>query len=66
MKMTKVESSTIIAIGYDNKKLEIQFKNGTYRYSDVEKEVYDNLLKSESKGKYFYKNIKGKYRFERI
>jgi len=42
--------------------LEIEFKgSGIYRYLDVPKEIYDNLLKAESKGKYFFANVKKNY-----
>lgn len=68
MKMTNVSSSTIVAIGYNEKdqKLQINFKSGNYCYSDVPKTVYDALMNSESKGKFLFKNIKNKYRYERI
>lgn len=65
---TPVKSSTIVSIGYSEvgKILEVEFKSGTYQYHDVEKEAYDKFIKSESKGKYLFANIRGKYRYERI
>ena len=68
MNKKSVKSSTIIAIGYDEKDkiLEVEFVTATYRYSDVPKEVYDKFMKSESKGKFVWKNINGKYRYEKI
>lgn len=68
MQTTKVNSSTIIAIGFDEKQnlLQVQFKSGTYQYHDVKKEIYTAFLASDSKGKYLFKNIRGSYRFERI
>ena len=68
MNRIKVKSSTIIAIGYNEKEklLEVEFKTATYRYSNVEKEVYDKFMKSESKGKFVWANINGRYRYEKI
>lgn len=43
--------------------LEIQLKNGQqYSYRDVPKIIYDDFMKSKSKGQYFNHNIKNKYR----
>jgi len=75
-----IESSTILKVAYENRVLlnegkyqeivYIQFKgkNGTpvYEYQDVKKEVYDEFIKSESKGKYFHSNIKDKYQCDKI
>jgi len=58
---TKVKSSNIESIGYDevNKIIEIKFMNGgIYQYEKVEKTIFDDILKAESVGKFFYKNIK--------
>lgn len=78
MKITKVEnSSNISAIGYDEVKvslssnivniLRIYFKNGLiYDYYNVPKEVYEEFLKSESKGTFFHKNINKKYIFLKV
>lgn len=32
----------------------------------VPRRVYDTLLASQSKGKYFHQNIKGKYEYRRV
>lgn len=61
MEMVEVESSNLKAIGYDeeNNILYIDFKNsGTYKYFDVEKNIYDGFFNAESIGKYFDRNIK--------
>ena len=63
----EVESSTISAIGYENKELHIKFKNGTeYVYYDVPAEVYEALNSAESVGKYFAANIKNNYKYAKI
>lgn len=65
--MKNVSSSMIKTIGYDEKgqKLRVQFKNGDiYVYSDVEKEVYVDLMNAHSIGRYFIQVIKnGDYEF---
>ena len=66
VEMKCVNSSNVVAVGYDKQKLYIEYRRGTYVYKDVPKEKYDALLKAESKGKYLCTNIKGTYDFERI
>jgi hypothetical protein len=67
MERQKVVSSNIGAVGYDgtNQILEVQFTSGkVYQYSGVPKEIYENMLQAESKGRYFASNIRntgGKY-----
>jgi hypothetical protein len=55
MKLEPVESSMIQAAGYDEKSstLEVVFNSGkTYRYFEVPKTVYLELMESNSKGSY--------------
>jgi hypothetical protein len=55
MKMTKVDSTMINAIGYDpvTKITEIEFKNGkVYEYHDIHQDYHDALAKAESIGKH--------------
>jgi len=69
MQRIPVESSDIVAIGYDEKEriLEIEFKeNRIYRYIDVEASIYDRFLKADSYGQYFYAFINGHYRYKRL
>jgi hypothetical protein len=64
MELITVESSMIHAVGYDPEKhvLEVVFNTGrTYQYADVPPEVYEGLLKAESKGRYFLANIRDVY-----
>lgn len=47
--------------------LEIQFTSGTaYKFLDVPKEVFEGLFKSESSGRFFNENIRGKYIYEQL
>ena len=62
-------SSAIYALGYDEERRTIDvvfFRSGVYRYFDVPKEVYDQWLTAESKGRYLRQNIVGTYPFERL
>lgn len=61
MKMTKVASSNINAIGYSEalKQLHVEFKNGkTFAYTDVSKEEFSALTAAPSTGKHFIQHIK--------
>ena len=70
MERESVVSSDIASVGYDEStsKLEIQFcsNNSIYQYFDVPKIEYSGLMGAASHGKYFHKNIKNKYRYEKI
>ncbi len=64
--MTPCESSQVEAHGYDSisKTLAVKFVRGSvYHYADVPQEVYEALKSAESVGKFFGKEIKGKYEF---
>lgn len=69
MEMTEVESSNIVSIGYDSKKriMNIEFHGGRlYSYFHVSNRVYQGMIKSNSKGKYFHKMINGVYAYKWI
>ncbi len=69
MEMVPVDSSHIMAVGYDpdQARLEIEFKDGSaYEYYDVSQYIYDEFLLAESKGKYAHKNIYKVFRQQRI
>ena len=69
MKNVDVDSTLIHAIRYDDARrtLEISFNDdGTYRYYEVPPEVVEELLESESKGRYFVDYIKDTYLFTRL
>jgi hypothetical protein len=55
MELQFVESSMIQAFGYDegNETLLVIFNSGkTYQYSEVPKDIYEELLAADSKGSY--------------
>lgn len=64
MKLIPVDSSMLLAVGYDSevKELEAVFSSGAvWRYRDVPRKVYRELLKAESKGSYMQSCVIGVY-----
>lgn len=69
MSWTDVSSTNLSRVRYDDNKntLEIEFQGGrVYQYFDVPKQIFEGLLKAESKGKFFHEQIKGHYRYARV
>jgi hypothetical protein len=69
MERTPVESSQLVSVGYDpaTSTLEIEFKGGgIYQYFDVSPEVHKAFIEAESLGRYFGKEIRGKFKFEKL
>lgn len=67
--LVPVESSNIDAVGYDpsTQVLLVRFKGNTlYGYSDVPAWVHTQFVKAESKGQYFAKNVKNKFKFSKL
>ena len=65
--LEKVESSNIDMIGHDDNTLVIVYKSGSvYLFKDVPREIYDDFLKAESKGKFMNSVIKPNYKYERL
>ncbi|WP_375140530.1 KTSC domain-containing protein [Cohnella herbarum] len=60
----------IVSIGYDYNSaiLEIEFKSNhqVWNYYDVPSYVYEQIISSESCGKYFLANVRGGYREGRV
>ena len=70
MERQPVESSNIASIGYDAQAsiLEIEFigSGEVWQYPEFPDYMYEELMASDSKGKYFHKNIRGKYHEFRV
>ena len=62
MNRQKIEGSSNLAeAGYNGERmtLEIKFHNGSiYQYCPITRAGWEGLMKAESKGKYFIKNIR--------
>lgn len=66
--MMPVESSNILAIGYDQPSLNlfVTFKDGnTYRHMGVPEDLWLRFKDAESQGKFYHANIKGKFESEK-
>ena len=63
IEMVPVKSSNVIAVGYKGGNMYVEFASGHYEYDNVPKEVYDGFLASESKGKYMWAKVRGKYEY---
>lgn len=70
MQRTPVQSSNLRSVGYDKDQmiLEVEFIDGSiYMYEGVPMSVYDSLLEiTDSKGGYFYKNVRSVYKYSRV
>jgi len=64
MKLTPVHSSSLAAIGYDERAqiLQVEFASGRiYEYEDVPEFLYRALSAARSKGSYFNQSIRDRY-----
>jgi KTSC domain len=69
MSWTPVESSVLQAAAYAESRalLYLLFRSGeVYRYFDVPQGQYQEFLAADSKGRYFGRNIRGRFRYERM
>ena len=69
MELTAVKSSNVRQIGYDAEAgvCRVVFKNGaTYDYEGVDAETFAEFAKSESKGRFVARSLKGKFKTKRI
>lgn len=76
VELKPVVSSNISAVGYNetNRLMKIAFKGkegtfNTYLYEGVEPEIYANMLKADSIGKYLSENVirhKDKYKYIKL
>lgn len=63
MKLVKVQSSNIQAVGYENNNLVIKYNSGAYVYENVPQALYESLVQAESKGRFVNTNIKGYFNY---
>ena len=69
MDRQRVSSSNLESVGYDanDEILEIKFHSGgVYQYLNVPLEKYESLMSASSKGSYFSRAIKDRYRYRKI
>ena len=69
IEMQSVKSSLLDKVGYDPEAkvlaVQMNYSSDVYLYRGVPLDVFDDLLAADSKGAYYVKNIKGKYKTER-
>lgn len=65
---TPVQSSLLASIGYSiDATLELEFRSGAiYRYFEVPQAVFEGLIAAESKGAYFNRNVRSRFRYNRL
>jgi hypothetical protein len=63
-----VQSSNLASIGYHRglRVLEIEFQSGAiYRYREVPLDIFADLMRAESKGRFFIEKVRGRYSFQK-
>jgi hypothetical protein len=69
MNITRVESSTLATIAYDQARelLRLEFRSqAIYQYLGVPAIVHHALLHAASKGSYFNRAIRGRFPYQRV
>ena len=69
MRRKSVDSTTMRSVGYEAKSriLEIEFDSGAvYQYLGVPTRIYDDLMRAESKGRYFNNEIRDGYPYVEV
>lgn len=64
-----VDSTNLASVGYDRdaRVLEVEFRTGSiYRYRAVPADVFADLMSAPSKGRFFAREIRDKYQFQRM
>ena len=64
-----IESTTLTSAAYDpaGQVLRLEFRSrAVYCYFDVPPVVYQELIAAESKGSFFNRNIRGRFRYRRV
>ena len=65
--MNKVKSSQIDSIGHTGDCLCVKFCSGqTYHYHGVSADLFAEMQKAESAGKFLGQHIKNKFKFEKV
>jgi hypothetical protein len=65
---TLLESSVLSSVSYSiDATLDVEFRRGAiYRYFAVPQAVFDGLIAAESKGAYFNRNLRTRFRYQRL
>lgn len=64
---THVTSSNIASVAWSDGSLYVVFHHGgEYRYRDVPRKVFEQMLSAPSVGKFFHAEVRNKYPHERV
>jgi hypothetical protein len=69
MRVVVVESGTLATVGYEaiGGLLQLEFRNGAvYQYFGVPAAVHQTLLSAGSKGNFFNRSIRGRFRYSQV
>jgi hypothetical protein len=69
MQRESVTSSNVESVGYDesSQTLEVEFKDGSvYQYYNVGSNIFEELMKSPSKGKFIAYQVKNAFPYTRV
>ena len=69
MRITSVESTTLVTVSYDGTRELLQlefFSRAVYEYFGVPAAVHQSLLDASSKGRYFNQAIRGRFAYRVI
>ncbi|MCY3782253.1 MAG: KTSC domain-containing protein [Chloroflexi bacterium] len=69
MNRSLVASSNVRSIGYDrdSETLEIEFNSGSiYQYFGVPEQMYDEIMRAPSKGRFVHQYIRNQYAYSRV
>ena len=69
MQRYTVASSNIASVGYDSatETLEVEFSSGSiYQYYNIPENMYNQMIKASSKGKFLHTYIKNAYPYSRV
>lgn len=67
MDRQQVESQCLRSVGHQGTTLELEFHSGSvYRYLDVPPEIHRSLLAAPSLGRFFHREIRDHYDYERL
>ena len=69
MQRDSVASSNVASLGYDptTETLEVEFLSGSvYQYYNVPENIYDQMKRSASKGRFLHIYVKNAYPYSRV
>jgi len=65
--LQSVKSSNVDMIGFEGDQIFVKFVNGgTYSYNKANIEVFEDMCKSESVGKFLNSKVKGVFEFNKL